>query len=86
LNGFKRWRCARKLGIGAVPYVSLGGDEAAGIIALLRISNARALNFLEQAAFLDELKSAHGLSLAQIAAELSRSKAWVSVRLGLFRR
>jgi ParB-like chromosome segregation protein Spo0J len=22
LNGFKRWRCARKLGLGSVPYVS----------------------------------------------------------------
>ena len=33
LNGFKRLRCARKLGIGYVPYVSLGDDEATGVIA-----------------------------------------------------
>lgn len=84
LNGFKRYRCARKLGLGTVPYVCLGEDETAGIIELLRVSNAKALNFLEQAALLDELKQARGLSLAQIAAELSRSKAWVSVRLGRF--
>ena len=32
LNGFKRFRCAKKLYIGAVPYVSLGDEEAAGIL------------------------------------------------------
>jgi len=36
---------------------------------------------LEQAAFIDELKNARQMSVAEIAAELSRSKAWVSVRL-----
>lgn len=83
LNGFKRYRCARKLRIETVPYVSLGRDEATGIIALLRSSNDRALGILDQAAFLDELKNARPMSGAQIAAELSRSKAWVSMRLGL---
>jgi len=83
LNGFKRYRCARKLGIAAVPYASLGRDEAAGIIGLLRISNDKSLSLLEQAAFIDELKHVRNLGLAQLAAELSRSKAWVSVRLGL---
>jgi hypothetical protein len=83
LNGFKRYRCARKLRIETVPYVSLGRDEATGIIALLRISNDRALGILDQAAFLDELKNARTMRVAQIAAELSRSKAWVSMRLGL---
>jgi len=39
LNGFKRYRCARKLGIGLVPYLSLGGDEATGILTLMRVSN-----------------------------------------------
>ena len=83
LNGFKRYRCARKLRIETVPYVSLGRDEATGIIALLRISNDRTLGILDQAAFLDELKNARTMSVAQIAAELSCSKAWVSMRLGL---
>jgi len=83
LNGFKRYRCARKLGIAAVPYASLGRDEATGIIGLLRIANDKALSILEQAAFLDELQQARNLSLAQLATELSRSKAWVSMRVGL---
>jgi hypothetical protein len=83
LNGFKRHRCARKLQLPIVPYASLGQDEVAGILSLLRTSNNRALSILEQAAFIDELHATRHLSLAQIAEELSRSKAWVSMRLGL---
>ena len=37
LDGFKRYRCAKKLSIGIVPYRSLGRDEACGIIELIRI-------------------------------------------------
>src|SRR5437667_8177540 len=83
LNGFKRYRCARKLCLPTVPYSSLGQDEAVGILSLLRTSNNRALSILEQAAFIAELKNTRQMSVAQIAAELSRSKAWVSMRLGL---
>ena len=83
LNGFKRYRCARKLRLATVPYASLGSDEGVGILSLLRTSNNRALSILEQAGFIDELKHARQMSVAQIAAELSRSKSWVSMRLGL---
>lgn len=82
LNGFKRYRCARKLGIGMAPYTSLGEDEAVGIMSLLRTSNNRALSILEQAGFIDELKNLHQMGVTEIATELSRSKAWVSMRLG----
>jgi hypothetical protein len=83
LNGFKRWRCARRLGLTTAPYVSLGEDAAMGIVALLRVSNDRALSLLEQAGFVDELKRLYGMNVAQIAEALSRSKGWVSMRLGL---
>jgi hypothetical protein len=86
LNGFKRYRCARKLRLATVPYSSLGQDTAAAILGLLRASNDRALSILEQAAFIDELKNARQWDVADIAAQLSRSKAWVSVRLGLIAR
>ena len=85
LNGFKRYRSARKLRIEVVPYTSLGGDEAMGIMGLLRISNNKALSILEQARFIGDLKSLHQMSVAEIAAELSRSKSWVSMRLGLMK-
>ena len=83
LNGFKRFRCARKLHLATVPYSSLGPDEAVGILNLLRTANNRALGILEQAAFIAELKNTRQMSVAQIALELSRSKSWVSMRLGL---
>ena len=83
LNGFKRYRCAHKLGIARAPYASLGEDEALGIMNLLRASNNRSLGILEQARFIDELWKLHKMRVAEIAEELSRSKAWVSMRLGL---
>ena len=83
LNGFKRYRCARKLDIRKVPYVSLGEDEVVGILNLLRISNNKALSILEQASFIDELKNERSMSVSEIASELFRSKSWVSMRAGL---
>lgn len=83
LNGFKRYRCARKLQIHSVPYLSLGEDEVIGIMNLLRSYNDKTLSILEQARFIDELANVRGMSQAEIAGELSRSKAWVSMRLGL---
>lgn len=83
LDGFKRLRCARKLHIGVVPYLSLADDEPAGIIELIRISNAKSLSILEQARLIDELMNVHQMSNAEIAGLLERSKAWVSVRSGI---
>ena len=83
LNGFKRARCARKLHLRTVPFASWGTDEAGGILQLLRGARQQALHLLEQARFVDELKSGRGMSVAEIAEQLSRSKAWVKVRLDL---
>jgi KorB domain len=83
LNGFKRYRCAVKLGIGIAPYASLGEEEAAAILNLLRVSNDHSLSILEQAAFLDQLRKLEQTSVAEMAEQLSRSKSWVSMRLGL---
>ena len=83
LNGFKRYRCASKLRIRMAPFASLGPDEAAAIVTLLRVSNDRSLTILEQARFIEELRKRNALSVADIAGQLSRSKSWVSMRLGL---
>ena len=83
LDGFKRYRCARKLSIGIVPYHCLGEDEVLGIIALLRAANTRSLSILEQARLIDELSSIHKMSVSQIAALLEKSKGWVGMRVGL---
>ena len=83
LDGFKRYRCATRLGIECVPYVSLGEEEAAGIAALVCVDRQKTLSILEQARFVVELLSTHDMSLADVAEALSRSKAWVSMRRGL---
>ncbi len=85
LNGFKRYRCARRLGIAVVPYVSLSTDTGAGILELLRMSNEKGLGILEQARLIEELKDSHHMSTADIAGLLEKSKAWVSVRSGIMR-
>ena len=83
LNGFKRYRCAKKLGIGIVPYSSLGTDEVMGIVNFLRISNSKSLNILEQARLIDDLHKVHKMSVLEIAKGLERGKSWVSMRLGV---
>jgi len=85
LDGFKRYRCAKKLNIGMVPYSSFGSDEPLGIIKLIRTSIARPLTILEQAKMIDELQKVHGMTHGDIADLLQKSKAWVSMRTGILR-
>jgi len=84
LDGFRRYRCCGKLGIDCVPYVSLGQQEAAGIVHLMRLGNERSLTILEQARFVVDLLTIHDMTLLEIAQTLRRSKAWVSMRCGLW--
>jgi hypothetical protein len=83
LDGFKRARCAAKLHLPTVPFASWGTDEVTGIVQLLRGGRQHSLHLLEQARFVEELKSERGMDVAEIAEQLSRSKAWVTVRLDL---
>ena len=83
LDGFKRYRCAKKLGLSIVPYRSLGADEVSGIIELIRMSNATSLGILEQAKLIDELKSVHHMSVSEIARLVDKSKGWVGMRVGI---
>ncbi len=85
LNGFRRQRSAKKLGIECVPYVSLGEDEALGIVSLMRIGKQRGLNLLEQAKFTVELLTVQAMNAAEVAETLGRSKSWVSMRRNLLR-
>jgi hypothetical protein len=83
LNGFKRYRCAKKLSLQVVPYQSLADDEAMGIVHLMRVSTDKGLGILEQARFITDLLTLHGMSLAEVAQTLGRSKGWVAMRRGL---
>jgi len=83
LDGFKRLRCSYKLKLHMVPVVSLGTDEVSSILQFIRLSAERSLSTLEQAHFVDELHTRYRLTVSDIAERLERSKAWVSVRLGI---
>ena len=85
LDGFKRYRCATRLGLECLPYVSLGEEEAMGIASLMQIAKHKTLSILEEAKFVTELLSMHAMSIAEVAETLSRSKAWVSMRGGLLK-
>jgi hypothetical protein len=66
-----------------VPYVSLGAEEATGILNLMRASTDKGLGILEQARFVVDLLTIHGMSVAEVAQTLGRSKGWVSMRRSL---
>ena len=85
LNGFKRYRCATKLGMECLPYVSLGDEEALGIASLMQVSKDKPLSILEQAKFVEELMTMHAMNTADVSEILLRSKAWVSMRRGLLK-
>ena len=80
LDGFKRQRCAKKLGLQCVPYVSIAGEETSGILSLMRQSRDNSPGILEQAKFVTDLLTIHGMDLAEVAEKLARSKSWVSMR------
>ncbi|MCF6335918.1 MAG: hypothetical protein L3J12_09270 [Spirochaetales bacterium] len=83
LDGYKRLRCLLRLNIHIVPVHSLGSDEQDGIIELIRVSNSKSLQTLEQSCFVDELHKRFGMTASGIAERLDVSPAWVSLRLGL---
>ena len=83
LDGFKRLRCGKQLGLNNVPVISIGSDEAGAIIRFMRLSCSPGLNILEQAMLIDELSGSYGLGVREIARHLEHSPAWVSLRLGI---
>lgn len=84
LDGFKRYRCARKLDIRVIPYQSFGSDAPLGVIKLIRMSNSKPLSVLEQARLIEELQKVYGMTTTDIAGLLEKSNAWVSMRTGIF--
>ena len=82
LDGFKRLRCCVRLNIGVAEVRFIGDDEISGIVRLLRMSQTQHMTLLEEAAFVDRLHREYGRSIIEIAQDVGRSPAWVSVRSG----
>jgi hypothetical protein len=84
-DGFKRYRCAQKLNLHQVPVTILGDHEVVGIVRILCDNQSSTLNALEEAVFIEELNSRHGLSYSEISRRLNRSVSWVSLRAEMIR-
>lgn len=83
LDGFKRYRCAGKLGIDQLPVVGISTDHVTGVLNIIRQQNASVLSAMEQATFIHDLHTRHGLELREIALRVDRSISWVSKRVSL---
>lgn len=83
IDGFKRYRCAKKLDIGVVPVQCIAQDITEGVLSFIRRSMERGVSTLEEAALLEELHKRYGLSIYDIALRTGRSPAWVSMRLNM---
>lgn len=85
LDGFKRYRCARKLKIQTVPYEAIAEDARTGLLHLLQGEKKRRSCALEEAGLVRLLIEEHGMSDREVAFALGRSRGWVSMRTGMLR-
>jgi ParB/RepB/Spo0J family partition protein len=83
LDGFKRFRCAVKLGMSIVPVQCIAQDVPSGVSALFRRTSAGALSTMEEAALIEQLYKKYNLTIYDISVSLERSPTWVSLRLGM---
>ncbi len=83
IDGFKRYRCCKKLKMDIVPIKEIGGSNVDGILNFMRASNEASLSILEQAKLVDELHDAMKMTVRDIACSVDKSPAWVSARLGI---
>jgi ParB/RepB/Spo0J family partition protein len=83
IDGFKRYRCCKKLNIDIVPIKEIGTNNVEGILNFMRASNEASLSILEQAKLVDELHDEMKMTIRDIACSVDKSPSWVSARLGM---
>ncbi len=82
--GERRYQAAQKIGLSTLPCI-IRAEEDASILLLQLLENDQReqVSPFEEAAALDKLVKEMGLSKKDIAKELGRDPAWISIRLGL---
>lgn len=85
VDGYHRVAALNGLGQDLVEAVELPVSEAEALVLAWRLETGRRKSALEEGWLLAELAETHGRTAAALAAELRRSKSWVSERLGLVR-
>jgi hypothetical protein len=83
IDGFKRYRCAARLGIESIPLQSIDADVKSGLLLFLSQSRRQGLTDLEFAGLIDYLRKNYAMTLSRIASFLGCSVAWVSLRHGM---
>jgi ParB family chromosome partitioning protein len=84
--GERRLRAAKLAGLGEVPCILLGVDDAqSGMIALVENLQRRDLDFIEEAQGLARLMRLYGLSQEQAAAKVGKSQSAVANKLRILR-
>lgn len=82
MDGFKRFRACRKLGVGKLKATVLDGGRRSQKAAMIQLNRkARSLGKLEKAMILELLLHEDGLTQLEIATLLGRHKSWVSRRI-----
>jgi ParB-like chromosome segregation protein Spo0J len=84
VDGFKRARVARELGLERLDVRSLAIDGPAALALMVRANAAqRGMSALEEGWVVRRLCREHGLTQAKAGALLEREQSWVSLRLRL---
>ena len=83
IDGYARVAALTKLARDLVEVVVLSLSEAEALVRAHRLEGERRRSALEDGWLLQELIDRHGLSLAQLATRLGRSRSWVCRRLAL---
>ncbi|MDF2690326.1 MAG: chromosome partitioning protein ParB [Gammaproteobacteria bacterium] len=84
IAGERRFQAAKLAGLATIPCI-IRDEEDANILILQLLENDQRDNVspFEESAALSRLVENMGVSKAQVAAELGRDPAWISIRLGL---
>jgi ParB family chromosome partitioning protein len=87
IAGERRWRAARAAGLATVPAVIRERPGARDELALALVENLqrRDLSPLEEARAFEHLRSEHGLSHSEIAAQIGRDRSTVANALRLLK-
>jgi ParB-like chromosome segregation protein Spo0J len=87
VDGFKRLRAGRQLGLKELKVRSLVGPLRAGKVAMLQLNHVgRSIRGMEEALVVHSLCHEDGLTQVEIALLLGRHKSWVCRRLALIER
>ncbi|MBA3380971.1 MAG: ParB N-terminal domain-containing protein [Actinobacteria bacterium] len=85
VDGYHRVQALRQLGRDLVAAVRLEVTEAEALVLAWRLETGRRKSALEEGWLLAELAETHGRTQVALAADLHRTRSWVSQRLGLVR-